>query len=111
MYNRQGGDLKEDFDFIKVPKQEKQPRGDSPNNPYTPQKVLPTKSDTAIKGPKRVIDPPLQDKWLNIKWIRCLSKKSYPTLPFGVDNIYLNVDPNDLGSIIAYALTSNIYLE
>jgi len=28
-----------------------------------------------------------------------------------VDNIYLNVDPTDLGSIIAYALTSNIYLE
>ena len=23
----------------------------------------------------------------------------------------MNVDPNDLGSIIAYALTSNIYLE
>lgn len=53
----------------------------------------------------------LKEKWLNVKWIRCLSKKSFPTLPFGVDNIYINVDPNDLGSIIAFALTSNIYLE
>ena len=108
--NRQGGDLRDDFDFIKVPKAEK-PRGESP----VPNKNLPKNDQTGKvnmnRESKQVIEPPLQDKWLHIKWIRCLSKKSYPTLPFGVDNIYLNVDPNDLGSIIAYALTSNIYLE
>jgi hypothetical protein len=47
---------------------------------------------------------------MNLSWIKQLST-SFPTLPFGVDNIYLNVDPTDLGSIIAFALTSNIYLE
>ena len=52
----------------------------------------------------------MHEKWLNIKWIKYLSK-SYPTLPFGVDNMYVNVNPLDLGSIIAFALTSNIYLE
>ena len=29
-FNRQGGDLKDDYDFIKVPKIEKQQRSDSP---------------------------------------------------------------------------------
>ena len=32
--NRQCGDLKDDFDFIKVPKVENKPRGDSPSNPF-----------------------------------------------------------------------------
>ena len=32
-------------------------------------------------------------------------------MPLGVDNIYVNVNPQDIGSVIAFALTSNIYLE
>lgn len=33
------------------------------------------------------------------------------TLPFGVDNVILGVNDQDPGSLIAYSLTSNIYLE
>ena len=59
---------------------------------------------------RRVIEQPLRDKWLNIKWITHLAS-NYPTLSFGVDNVNVNVNPRDLGSIIAFALTQNIYLE
>ena len=53
---------------------------------------------------------PLHDKWLKIQWIKFLTK-SFPTMPLGVDNVYVNVNPQDIGSVIAFALTSNIYLE
>lgn len=46
-----------------------------------------------------------------MNWIRALAKNNYPSLPLGVDNISINVNPADFGSIIAYAMTSNIYLE
>ena len=32
-------------------------------------------------------------------------------MPLGVDNVFVNVKPGDFGSIIAYALTSNVYIE
>ena len=32
-------------------------------------------------------------------------------LPLGKDNVNVMVDPEDFGSIIAYAMTSNIYFE
>lgn len=32
-------------------------------------------------------------------------------LPLGKDNVSVAVDPEDFGSIIAYAMTSDIYLE
>jgi len=53
----------------------------------------------------------VQDRWLRIGWLKNLAKKSYPTLPLGVDNTSMKVNPQDLGSVIAYALTSNIYIE
>ena len=37
--------------------------------------------------------------------------KANPTLPFGYDNTNICVNREDPGSIIAFALTSNIYLE
>lgn len=33
------------------------------------------------------------------------------TLPLGIDNIYIQVSADDIGSIIAYGLTSNVYFE
>lgn len=32
-------------------------------------------------------------------------------MPYGVDNVYTQVNPKDYGSIVAYALTSNAYIE
>lgn len=35
----------------------------------------------------------------------------YLTMPLGVNNIYIEVAPEDVGSIIAFALNSNVYFE
>ena len=102
--NRQGANLKENFDFIKVPKKDIV-ASDSPRS--RGKEFLQVKHD---QGVKCVVEPPMTEQWQNIKWIRYLSK-TYPTLPFGIDNIFINVNAQDLGSVIAYALTSNIYLE
>ena len=35
----------------------------------------------------------------------------YLTLPLGMDNIFIQVSTTDIGSMIAYALTTNVYVE
>jgi hypothetical protein len=35
----------------------------------------------------------------------------YLTMALGVNNIFIQVSPDDVGSIIAYALNSNVYFE
>ena len=35
----------------------------------------------------------------------------YLTMSLGVNNIYIQVNPEDVGSIIAFALNSNVYFE
>lgn len=46
----------------------------------------------------------------NSLWVDSLFNP-FMTLPLGIDNIFIQVDPDDIGSIIAYALTSNVYIE
>lgn len=35
----------------------------------------------------------------------------YLTMPLGVNNTFIQVAPDDIGSIIAFALNSNVYFE
>lgn len=35
----------------------------------------------------------------------------YLTMPLGVDNIFIQIAPDDIGSIIAHGLNSNSYFE
>lgn len=44
------------------------------------------------------------------EWIEYL-QNGYVTMPLGTDNLYVPLDENDIGSIIAYVLGSNIYKE
>ena len=42
-----------------------------------------------------------------MKFINC----GYVTMPLGSDNFYIPLDDNNLGSILSYVLSSNIYKE
>lgn len=106
--NRRGGDLKEVYDFIAVPKTQTQ-RSESPN-PNAAAKDGNQKDNAQARVTKRELNP-ITDRWLRIGWLKSLAKKSYPTLPLGVDNTSMKVNPHDIGSVIAFALTSNIYVE
>ena len=103
--NRRGGDLKEVYDFIAVPKTQTQ-RSESPN----PNAAAKDSNLSHARVTRRELNP-ITDRWLRIGWLKSLAKKSYPTLPLGVDNTSMKVNPHDLGSVIAFALTSNIYVE
>lgn len=67
--NRQGSDLRQEFDFIKVPIREKRGDSASPNR----EAVKPDAQAKHNRESRRVIEPPLRDKWLNIKWITPLA--------------------------------------
>ena len=52
----------------------------------------------------------MPNKWRKLEWIKKMSNNCI-FMPYGVDNVYTQVNPKDFGSIIAYALTSNAYIE
>jgi hypothetical protein len=47
---------------------------------------------------------------LTLNWVSEL-QKGCVSLPLGTDNVYIPVNATDYGSIIAFALSSNIYKE
>jgi len=115
--NRQGGDLAENFEFLTLPRQEKVAADTAGASVVISGAKSPADAarvehySKIMQEPKRVLEFPVQDRWLKLGWLKKLANNSYPMMPLGVDNISLKVNPQDIGSIIAFALTSNIYLE
>lgn len=123
--NRKGQNLLNNLEFLSVPKHaksKKNSRGNSkdhsknrdilPSDTENPSnlKESPNMSRVHTNSDKTKFEAELKNKWLLVPWIKALSQ-SYPCLPFGIDNHFMHVNPEDFGSIIAFALMSNAYLD
>ena len=46
----------------------------------------------------------------NLRWVQCL-QTGFVCMPLGTDNVYVPLNETDVGSIISFVLSSNIYKE
>jgi len=52
----------------------------------------------------------VQKQFLELNWIKEIQEPAL-TMPLGMDNNFIQVDSNDIASVIAFALNSNSYCE
>jgi hypothetical protein len=86
----------------------------SQSDPLTMNDPVTNKDSILVPAPKKGAPTSKDHQW-TVQRQKLLAQiefnNPYLTMPLGVNNQFIQVQPQDVGSIIAFALNSNVYWE